>query len=352
MTGHPAAGQRQMFAWIAGLGGQLRSSGGYPGLGAVTPLAARPQQVLLCGMGGSAMAGSLLADGWPGLAVPFTVWRDEGLPGWADPRTLVIACSHSGQTAETLAALAEARRRGCPTVAITSGGALLAASRGGPQGGAFPAVTVPAGQPPRTMLGASLGALLHVLHRLDLLPDPTADIAAASAQITGGDLVRDLAGAPLGDAAARSLANDLRGRFVVIFTSGADAHGAGQRLLAQLQENAKAAGHLARFPELDHNEIVGWNVPADRRGGFTLVVLRGVEETPADARRVEVTLELVADQFAAVRQVRAHGPNRLARCLGLIVFGDLVSAHLAVAAGVDPVPIVRIDQLKARLGDR
>jgi glucose/mannose-6-phosphate isomerase len=135
----------------------------------------------------------------------------------------------------------------------------------------------------------------------------------------------------------------------VIYTSGREAHGAGRRLLAQLNENAKAPGHHACFPELDHNEIVGWNLGAAARAGFALVVLRGAEESEAEARRVEVTLELLADQFAGIHQFRATGSDHLARVLGLVVFGDLASAHLAVATGRDPVPIARIDALKSRL---
>ncbi|HOX26697.1 MAG TPA: SIS domain-containing protein [Candidatus Krumholzibacteria bacterium] len=352
MSRSPATGQRRMFAWIAGLPGQLRQSGRLPGLDTVRPPRERPAQVLICGMGGSAMAGSVVADDWPGLAVPVRVWRDAGLPAWAGPSTLVVACSYSGATAETLAALAAARGRGCPVVAVTSGGPLLSAARGEDGGPGFPAVVVPGGQPPRTALGAALGALLHVLARLDLLPDPSLEIAAACDHLEGGGLARDPGGAVLGEPRALALAKSLADRFVVIYTSGREAHGAGRRLLAQLNENAKTAGHVASFPELVHNEIVGWNLPPARRGQFALVALRGADESGADALRVEATLDLLADQFAGVHQVIAHGPSRLARSLGLILFGDLVSAHLAVIGNVDPVPIARIDALKARLRDR
>lgn len=350
MSIDPAPGQRQMFAWIAGLAEQLRRSGDLPGLDGVSRPARPPAQVLVCGMGGSAMAGSLLADGWPELALPVLVHRDEGLPAWVGAGTLVIACSYSGDTAETLSAVAEARRRACPLLAVTSGGR-LAALAGGEDGEAFPAVILPGGQPPRTALGASLGAQLHLLHRLGLLPDPSPGIEAAVAQAAGGALVEFVDGRPGGETEARALANDLAGGFTVIYTSGREAHGAGRRLLAQLNENAKAPGHHACFPELDHNEIVGWNLDPAARDAFNLVVLRGGQESPSEGRRVEVTLELLAEQFAGIHQFRARGPEHLARVLGLIVFGDLVSAHLAAATGRDPVPIARIDALKARLSD-
>jgi glucose/mannose-6-phosphate isomerase len=182
VTDATGAGQRQMFTWIAGLGDQLRASADFAGLAELRPVPRGSSPILVCGMGGSAMAGSLLADGWPQLARPVLVHRDSGLPDWVGPQTLVIACSYSGQTAETLAAATEARRRGASLVAVTSGGR-LAALAGGEGGAAFPAVVLPGGQPPRTALGASLGALLHLLHRLGELPDPAPGIAAAVAQV-------------------------------------------------------------------------------------------------------------------------------------------------------------------------
>jgi glucose/mannose-6-phosphate isomerase len=340
-------GQQRMFAWIAGFGDQLRAGAGLPALDAVTPPAERPRQILACGMGGSAQAAGLLADGWPGLPAPVLVHRDYGLPSWADTGTLVIASSYSGGTAETLDAVAAARQRGCPVVAITSGGAL--AQRAADEG--FPAVLVPGGQPPRTALGYSMSALLHVLHRSGLLPDPTGDLAAAAAAIEGGGLATTTDGAQAGAVAAEALAADLAGRFTVVFTSGAGAHGAGRRLLAQLQENAKAPGHVAPFPELDHNEIVGWNLTPARRDGFALVVLRG-DETDSDALRVDTTLDLLREQFAVTRQFQAAGEGHLTRLVGLIALADLTSAHVAVRTGVDPVPIARIDALKERLAGR
>jgi len=349
MTDHPAAGQEQMFSWIAGLTDQLRDSAAFAGLDTVKRLANPPSQILFCGMGGSAQAAGLIADGWPDLMVPVWVHRDAGLPAWAGPETLVIACSHSGNTAETLAALSEAQRRGCLLAAVTSGGEVLAVARGEQGGEVFPAVVLPAGQPPRTVMPAALGALLHLLHRLGLLPDPTNDIMAATAQLDTDLLVQLDGSEPVGRSGARSLAADLGRRYTVVYTAGQEAHGAGRRLVAQLNENGKAPGHHAVFPELTHNEIVGWNLSPDQCRTFALVVLMGQDMTVDDSQRVAATLDLLSDQFSSVHRIQAHGSQRLTRLLGLILFGDLVSAEVAVSTDVDPVPIARIDALKSCL---
>jgi glucose/mannose-6-phosphate isomerase len=342
MTGHD-----RMLAWVAGLPAQLRAAAALPGVADLAPLAAAPAQVVLCGMGGSAAAGSLLPLLWPGPALPWSVHRDEGLPAWAGSGTLVIASSYSGETEETLAAVAEAQRRGCALAALTSGGRLadLARREG------FPLLSVPGGQPPRTALGYSFASLLHLLHGLGLARDPAAALTVAAAHLEHGELVL-CDGRPAGAAAAAQIAAQIAGRFVVIYTSGAEAHAAGQRLKGQLNENAKAPASVAEFPELTHNDIVGWELPAQRRDGFALVVLRGADENERARRRADVTVGLLAEQFAAVIQVHGHGPEPLARVLGLIQFADLVSVAVAAQCGVDPIPITRIDALKRALAPR
>ncbi|MFX8637184.1 SIS domain-containing protein, partial [Acinetobacter baumannii] len=84
--------------------------------------------------------------------VPFAVSRAYTLPHWVGQGTLVLACSYSGNTEETLASYEEAKKRGASVIAVTSGGALgtLAHADG------FPVVQVPGGQPPRTALGYML----------------------------------------------------------------------------------------------------------------------------------------------------------------------------------------------------
>jgi len=346
MTQGIRAGQERMFRWIDDLPHQLQAARGYDGLAAVRPLATAPRQILVCGMGGSAMPGSLLADGWPGLTIPLLVHREPGLPAWVGPETMVLACSYSGVTAETMDAVRTARQRGCPVAAVTSGGFLLELA-----GEGVPVVQLPAGQPPRTALGASLGAQLHLLAGLGLLADPTRDIDLACEQAASGRLVC-LDGAPeaVGTAEAAELARALLHRFTVIHTAGGEAHGPGRRLLAQLNENAKAPGHVAVFPELCHNEIVGWDLTPDQADRFVLLTLQGTDAAPSVAAGVDVSVDLLNSQFGASHLISARGPVRLARILGLILFGDLLSTHLAVLRGVDPVPIKRIDTLKSRLG--
>ena len=363
------SGLATMLALVAELPEQLSASASLPGLAELSALQPPPRQIVLCGMGGSAAAGALLQAPLAAASIQLTVWRDYGLPGWVTGEDLVIAASYSGDTEETLSAAREAQGRGCRLLAITTGGALLAASAGNGDADAsgagdrsadrsadrssgqgdrrsdpFTALRLPAGLPPRAALGLALGALLHGLDRYGLAGDLASQLPAAIAELRRQNArLRDPGGA------AAEVAAACQERFVVIYTSGAMAHAAGERLKAQLNENSKTPACCARFPELDHNDIVGWRLPPQDRDRYLLLLLRGGDESARDKRRVQATLELLAEDLPRQYTVQPEGASDMARLLSLVQFGDYLSCHLAAAKGVDPLPVARIESLKTLL---
>jgi glucose/mannose-6-phosphate isomerase len=353
MSRWPEAGAGRMFHLIDRLPDQLRESAGLPGLDAVVRPAQSWRRIVLCGMGGSAIAGDLLAPLLP--ACQLVVHRDYGLPAWTDGHDLVIASSYSGGTEETLDAWDEAGRRGCARLAVTSGGVL--ADRAGAAGA--PAVALPGGLPPRAALGYGLGALARVLGRLGVMPDAEAELDAAIAvlrEAAPGRLAPyaragEAALAASGEVPARRAAEALAGRFAVLYTAGCEAHAVGQRLKAQLNENAKVPALAVAFPELDHNDLVGWTGDEEARRGLVLVILRTDAHNGRLDRRVAVTRDLLAGQFAEILEIRARGDRPLARVMSLVQYGDFVSCHLADLRGVDPIPVDRITRLKEALAD-
>ncbi len=216
---------------------------------------------------------------------------------------------------------------------------------------------LPGGLPPRAALGYGLGALVRILGALGAVDDADGEIRAATAVLKGAAPGRLAPYARAGEAAlvpsdepgARATAEALRGRVAVVYTAGAEAHAAGQRLKAQLNENAKVPALVAAFPELDHNDLVGWAVDADLRGRFVLLILAAGADNGRLARRVAATRELLAGEFPEIIRVEARGDRRLARIMSLVQYGDFVSCHLADLRGVDPVPVDRITRLKEAL---
>jgi glucose/mannose-6-phosphate isomerase len=133
----------------------------------------------------------------------------------------------------------------------------------------------------------------------------------------------------------------------VIWGSEGPAEAAAVRWKTQCNENAKTPAFASWLPELDHNEVEGWS----REAGdpFGVVILRHPGEHPRIAARVEATLAAISDADLPVRQVGVEASEPLAALCSLIVMGDFTSTYLAIAAGVDPMPVLTLSGLKERL---
>jgi len=289
-------------------------------------------------MGGSAIAADLVAPLLEGSGISLTVWRDYGLPHWAAPGDLVICSSYSGNTEETLSAAAAAGDRGLDRFIVTTGGSLgdLADEAG------LPRVTLPAGLPPRASLGYGLGTLVRLLGAWGLVPDFEHQLAGAGEFLrragnarrapVGAEVADDPGGHPL----VADLAGSINGRMPVIYTAGSEAHAAGVRLRAQLNENSKLPACLASFPELNHNDLEGWNLAGDNRQRYALIILHSPADDPRLTQRVQVTRRLLSPEFDSVHEITAQGESPLARIMDLVQYGDFLSCHLARLGGVGP----------------
>ncbi|HOT23805.1 MAG TPA: bifunctional phosphoglucose/phosphomannose isomerase [Thermoleophilia bacterium] len=346
-----------MLGAIAGLAGQVRD--GYAearrqldlvafedGAATAAPAPpARPSGVAVLGMGGSAIGADLVFATFADLAVPAVVVRDERLPGWVDERTLVVAVSYSGDTAETLAATAAATARGCRPVCVTAGGQLAAFA--GACG--LPLLTIPTGRQPRAALGLLAMAVLAALERAGLVPTCGEAVAEAAALL---DVAAAQYAPDVGEQSnpAKALARRLQGRVPLVCGQGLTAPVA-RRWKTQLNENAKVAAFFATLPELDHNEVEAWGAggPLDASGCVVMLEDQGAGDRPR--RRSTVTAETFAAAGVPVERLETQGVSPLARVFSLVALGDHVSLYLALLRGVDPTPVEAIQRLKRRLGD-
>lgn len=350
----PTGGADTMLRLVTGFADDLEASVHLPGLDGIGPIDAGCRRLVLCGMGGSAIGGDLAQPLLAGSGIQLVVRRDYGLPDWAGADDLVIAASYSGNTEETLAGLADARARGCRVLGISSGGALRDQARR--DGAGFPLIQLPSGMQPRAALGHSLGALLHALARLGVLADPTPAIADAvallrrrtAARLAPWSETRFPAGGdePEADVTVDELAAELEARIPVLYTAGDEAHAVGRRWKAQLNENAKIPVLAVEFPELDHNDLVGWDLPDALRSRFVLVILESGVSDPRERLRIDATRRLLSGEFSAIHTLVASGDSALARTLSLVQYGDFLSCRLAWRRAVDPMPVERIENLK------
>jgi glucose/mannose-6-phosphate isomerase len=325
---------------IAGLPEQLRWTAGLE-----PPTVAPADEILVTGMGGSGIAGDIagvVADGQGGRV---GVHKSYGLPGWAGRTSpQVVAVSHSGNTEETLSSVAAALAAGLEPGAVTTGGRLgeMAAERG------WPLVTAPPGPQPRAAVGYLAGGVLRIAEAAGVVPAVSADLLEAA------DVVEELLGDGDGPgvALAEDLAESLTGRVTVVYGGHGLAAVAANRWKTQINENGKAPAYWSVLPELDHNEIVGWEAyPRVSRESIGIVTLCDRDAHPRVDLRARLTGELIAGSVGIAGEVEAQGESVLARLFSLIVIGDLVSVAIAERADMDPMPVDVIQSLKKRLAE-
>jgi glucose/mannose-6-phosphate isomerase len=301
------------------------------------------ERVVVCGMGGSAIGGDLARSFLGDRArLPIHSCRDYHLPANLARGALVVTSSYSGNTGETLAAYDAARTHGATVIAITSGGEMAArCARDG-----VPACTIPGGMPPRAAIGYSLLPMLHVLRAAGVASFDDREYREAL------DVARERCEAlhpRMHGNAAIELANDLHRRTAFIYAAPGLLEGVARRWACQINENAKTLAHFAFFPELNHNEIVGWEVGEHVMANGVILSLEDREDHAMTRRHADVGLSLMGPYASRVERLETPGGGRLARMLAMMLLGDFASVYLAYLNDVDPTPVKKIDALKKEL---
>jgi glucose/mannose-6-phosphate isomerase len=328
-----------MLGVALGLPRQVREGWALGRSAKVPRLSATPEHLVICGMGGSAIGGDLLSGYLaPTCPIPIAVVRGYEVPKFVGPRSVVIAVSYSGATEETLAAVALAERAGAKVFAITSGGQLArVATHAG--------VAVPGGLAPRAALGYLMLPALAALERWELAGPCASDVDEAATVLD--EIVEECGpDVPAVRNPAKRLAEELAGHVPAVYAASPGLEAAARRWKCQINENSKTLATWNMFPELNHNETVGWGAPPALASRFAVVMLLEGTEPAHLLRRIKLTADLALGPASGVHEVRARGRGRLARLLSLVFIGDLVSVYLAYLRGIDPTPVEIIDAIK------
>ena len=303
----------------------------------------KPENIIIAGMGGSAIGGELLKDWARNKApVPIEINRDYTLPAYAGKRSLVVIVSYSGETEESLSALQDAAKKHCPVYCISSGGSLLEFA----EKLSLPHLQVPAGMPPRAALPYLFVPLIVLLEKARLVADVSDDLREGIkilAQVSSENLPER----PLESNLAKTLAMGINGTVPAVYGFGV-YRGVAQRFKQQFNENAKIPAKWEVFPELNHNEVMGWEKAGKLAEHFSALFLRDRNESEAVRSRIEITKTLMGSA-SKMFEVWSRGESELARMLSAILVGDFTSVYLAVLREVDPTPVQTITLLKEKL---
>lgn len=336
---------RGMGARIEGLGDQLRRGPALAAPALARIATDRPRRVVLCGMGGSAIAGELLAsivdrEG----AAPMHVVRHYEAPGWLTPEDFLVFSSYSGETEETLAAYRALKPLSARACVVTTGGSLAARA----EADGVPIARLPSGHPPRAALGFSFSTLAQIVEHVGVLAGAGARAVRAAAAVDRVANATARTVAPSRNPANR-LAARLAGRLLLIMANGRTLGPAAVRWKGQFNENAKHLAWVSILPEANHNEVDSFLHPRPLVGQAAAIFLRDPDDHPRVVRRFEWLGAYLKRKGVRVETHAPAGPDPMERLLACVAFGDAVSYYLALRNGMDPSALPGVDSLKKAL---
>ncbi|MFT3884515.1 MAG: bifunctional phosphoglucose/phosphomannose isomerase [Flavobacteriales bacterium] len=293
--------------------------------------------VVVTGLGGSGIGGRIAAQiVAPQATCPIEVYSNYYLPAYVGKGSLVIACSYSGNTEETIAAMEQALSKGARVVAITSGGTMLdmAKAKG------LDHIVIPGGNPPRTMLAYSLTQQFFVLRHFGIIGDGFEQEIAAAADRLAADKAKI-------QAKAQELTGQLFGKRLIIYSEAA-TEAVSIRFRQQVNENSKELCWHHAIPEMNHNELVGW---AGGDKSLAVLLFRHKSDHERSQIRMEINKGVFGKYTPNVFELWSEGDNTIGRQLYLINVGDWISYYWAEKKGVDPSEIAVINMLKGKLAE-
>ena len=297
--------------------------------------------VVNAGKGGSAISGDLIPEFLGDeLSIPFIVNRSYSLPNFVDENSLVIISSYSGNTEESLSVIKDALTRKCQIAAVTSGGEIKKIC----DENKLCCINIPPGYQPRYALGLSFFSLLKLLQQLGIIGNQDSIVE----QITslwkkhGKEYSSE-------ENRALTLAAELTGFLPIIYSAAQITSAAGYRFKCQLNENSKLHAFSNVIPELNHNEIIGWETFEEKKLFTKVITITDPDCHPQIKKRFKITCELAKQSGVEIINIESKEKNRKVRLFDLIYLCDWISYYLALLRNHDPSEISYIDELKNRL---
>jgi len=292
------------------------------------------RNVVVAGMGGSAIGGNLVSElVHDKMKVPITICKDYHLPEFVNEHTLLICCSYSGNTEETLHALEAGINRMAKIVCITTGGSMkLIANKAG-----LDCIMIPGGMPPRSCMAYSFIQQLYVLFHYRLV-DLGFEIGLQGAVKLLNKEEKRI------QKLAQKIAKKINKKIPVIY-SAANMEAVSVRFRQQLNENSKVLCWHHVIPEMNHNELVGWT----EKGKYAVLVLRNETDYERIQLRMKIAKDIIEPNAKSYIEIYSKGNNEIERSLYLIHLTDWVSYYLAELRKVDATEVQVIEKLKNSL---
>ncbi|AQU03787.1 hypothetical protein SDC9_03158 [bioreactor metagenome] len=304
------------------------------------------KQVVILGMGTSGVAAQLaeriVRDE---CKIPIYLHQDYLLPAYVSADTLVIASSSSGSTEEVVSCFNQAASRQAKLLVLTTGGELKEMAAGHN----IPGLIYDYTYRPSTAIAYGVLPVLSILHKLGFIPNKAAEVSESL--IVLSQIAERLSEKyQTSNNPAKQLADKLEGRAVMAFGSGV-TFPAARRFKTQLNENAKCFAFAEEIPEMNHNSVVGYQLPQNSGRYWAAVMFKTTFLSKRIHQRMKITTDILHQAKIPVFSIDGYGFSPLCQALSLILQGDFVSLYLAFLNGVDPYPIDAVDYFKQELAE-
>jgi glucose/mannose-6-phosphate isomerase len=300
----------------------------------ITP-SAQFSNVIVTGLGGSGIGGSIVQNYvFDKIKIPFVVNKNYFLPSFINKQSLVIVCSYSGNTEETVAAMQQAIKAKATVVCITSGGQVAEKANKKK----LDCILVPAGMPPRACIGYALVQLLFVLNHFELIDNGFEKAIKASIKYMAAH-EKDT------QKKATVIAKKMFGKLPIIYSSSS-FEGMAVRFRQQLNENSKLLGWHGAIPEMNHNELLGWR---DKAADKVVIILRNNDDYERVQTRMEISKKIIKKYTPNIIEIYSEGKSYWEKIFYFIHLTDWVSVFLADMRQLDATEIKVLDFLKTSL---
>lgn len=298
--------------------------------------------VIITGLGGSAIAGDLVANLFRDeISVPYSVNRNYSLPGYAGASTLLIASSYSGNTEETISALTDGIKRGCRIICLTTGGTILEMAKTNN----LSYVLLPTGFQPRFALYAGLTTLVRTLNHTGIIKSGETFLNSMLELIRVKSAIHNC-----DNSEAVKIAQKICNTIPVIYSADDYTYAVGERFKCNLNENSKMHAFHNVVPEMNHNEIIGWETVNGDTSNLSVINI--LEETyhPQTMKRFNIVSGLILDKGIKVLHILSDQKDVKMRLMDMVYLLDWVTYYAAILNAKDPSEIDFIHLLKKELG--
>ncbi len=255
------------------------------------------------------------------------------LPPEAYKNSLNIISSYSGNTEETISSFEEALKNNLPCIGLSSGGRIEEMCKTNN----IPHIKLPIpfeNFQPRIATGYFFAALLQLLINQKLAPDTAEEILTEVEKIK--------LALPELEKRGKELATLIQGKTPVIHSS------LRYKALAMVwkikfNENSKTPAFWNFFPELNHNEMIGYT---HMQGKFFIISLKDPEDHPRSIKRIDITADLLRKNGADVEIITLEGNNAFYKLSWALTLGEFTSYYLALGYNQDPTPVDLVEKFK------